>query len=151
MHHPSHLIVRSDLPEYPERLRSAIASVGATLAFDAVGGQSSSILYHAMPSVSTTYVYGRLGGEKEPDSLYEMSTPQKSFKFFHLKHWMDEGGIMRMLATGDTVTRLLSNELATEFDRILDFDETVIEEIKKYSTHQKGGKMVIRMWPDLTE
>ena len=60
------------------------------MAFDAIGGESSSTLYEAMPPVSSTYVYGRLGGVKESDDLYRMSTPQKSFDFFHLKLWLEE-------------------------------------------------------------
>ncbi len=60
------------------------------MAFDAIGGESSSILYEAMPDVSSTYVYGRLGGVKESDELYRISTPQKSFGNFHLKNWLEE-------------------------------------------------------------
>ena len=58
---------------------------------------------------------------------------------------------MRKLAAGDTMSRLLPKELATDFERVLDFDDSVIEEIKKYFAHQKGGKMVIRMVDDIPE
>jgi hypothetical protein len=55
------------------------------------------------------------------------------------------------LAAGETMSRLLPNELATDFEKILTFDESVIDEIKKYFAHQKGGKMVIRMVEDIPE
>ena len=56
---------------------------------------------------------------------------------------------MRRLAAMDAVTRLLGKELATDYERVLDLDERVIDEIVKYSEHQKGGKMAIRMWKEL--
>lgn len=144
--HPSSLVVRSDLPDFQNTLRQVAQSHGATLAFDAVAGSLADQVYDAMPAHSSVFVYGQLSGQAPPQSLFDRSTPEKPFAIFHVKAWLDAGGLLRKLSVGLRCGAMLENELATEFSSIVSIDDDkIIDTIKSYYNHQAGGKIAISL------
>ena len=145
--YPQELVVRSDLPSFTQDLKNIVDKTGATVAFDAVGGEMSQLVFDAMPAKSTTYNYGRLSGEPPSPSLVEIGVgADKGFGHFHLALWLDEGGFLRVAKMFYTVVKMLGNELSTNFAHIIPFHaQESLKVINEYYKHQKGGKILLEM------
>lgn len=143
--HPAELVVRSDVPDFENNLKQIIDKKGATVAFDAIGGSMSGKIYNAMPAQSETYVYGLLSGEEPDHALFDNVNKPHRFDKFHLKAWLDEGGLPRVLSVISRGRSMLHDELKTEFSEVLEFEEKVLERIYEYNRHQKGGKLVMKI------
>eukprot|EP01130_Rhizamoeba_saxonica_P007031 TRINITY_DN2819_c0_g1_i1.p1 TRINITY_DN2819_c0_g1~~TRINITY_DN2819_c0_g1_i1.p1 ORF type:complete len:368 (-),score=88.61 TRINITY_DN2819_c0_g1_i1:54-1157(-) len=145
--HPQDLIIRSDVDTFEEDLKKVIDQNQVTLAFDAVAGKLSETIFNAMPEKSETYMYGMLSGELSPEYLFGYKNNPKSFSLFHLKAWLEEGGILRFIKTAITGRSMLANELKTTFEHVIEFknEEEVLKLISEYSKYQKGGKIALKI------
>lgn len=56
------LVLKSEDPDFAEKLKDRAAALGATIALDAVGGEATKALARAMPKGSRVIVYGSLSG-----------------------------------------------------------------------------------------
>lgn len=144
--HPAALVVRSDLPGFPAALRKAVQATGASLAFDAVGGELTRTVYDAMPAKSQTWVYGMLSGEEPDAKLAEHKGDAHQYAgFFMVTDWI-EGGALRLPKALYALSTMLPNELSTEFEKVLDLtDPSTLDALRAYFKHQKGGKMAIKL------
>jgi len=143
--HPSRLVIQSDQPGFSSELKKVVESTGATIAFDAISGSMTSDIFQAMPSSSQTFIYGMLSGQPPPEDF--VSTGTKLASGFHLKNWLDEGGLPRKIWAIGTMLSMIKNELSTTYEKELDFhqDPELLDQLHQYSKHQKGGKILLRI------
>eukprot|EP00039_Didymoeca_costata_P028757 m.22103 g.22103 ORF g.22103 m.22103 type:complete len:382 (-) comp7339_c0_seq1:623-1768(-) len=141
------LIIRSDLPDFATTLESVVAEVKATIAYDCVNGELASTIYDAMPDVSEVYNYGSLSGQETPGQLLAKSDDaKKPFKHFHLKAYLDDGGILTKLKIVSIARPMLASELATDVAQEIPFNsEEALGYIHEYYKHQTSGKVVLKM------
>jgi len=79
---------------WKEELAAKIKELGATVAFDAVAGQSTGDMMDALPKKGTVYVYGRLAGKIQGIDPLDMIYHGKKLKSFFLSNWISQGGVL---------------------------------------------------------
>jgi NADPH:quinone reductase len=126
-----------DLKALCERLR-------ATAAFEAVAGEMTGTVLNAMPSGSTTYLYGALSqeacGNIDPIGLVFYN---KTLTGFFLGNWLDRRGVIGILRAAGRVQRMIiDGRIRTTVQRRLNFDE-VIDGLMQYVGNMTGGKVLI--------
>jgi NADPH2:quinone reductase len=97
-----HVVVTGSGDSFKEELSSKIKELGATVAFDAVAGQSTGDLLDVLPPKGTVNVYGGLAGKVENVDPLALIYQEKKLKGFYLKSWIEQGG------TASTVFRMMS-------------------------------------------
>jgi NADPH:quinone reductase-like Zn-dependent oxidoreductase len=93
-------VLDSSREDFEGELRSLAARLGATIAFDAVGGAMTGTLVGAMPEASTVVVYGALSGDAcsglDPIQLI---FERKRVHGFYLGTWLAGQSILRRIGT----------------------------------------------------
>jgi len=92
------LVVVTDAPGWEATLAALIAEHKATVAFDAIAGETTGKMVSALPPKSTTFVYGGLsrepvGGVNPIDLIYH----RKQLKGWLLTNWVLAGGMFSTL------------------------------------------------------
>ena len=127
---------------FDERLKEACRRVGATFAFDAVAGDLTGRVLHAMPQGSECVVYGALSMEGcvlDPRSLI---FERKRVRGFWLSEWMRTSGMMQKFSASRSVQKLLKDELRTEIRARLPL-ERAAEGVRLYESEMTGGKILL--------
>lgn len=131
-------ILNSSTPTFSADLRGLCASLGAKLAFDAVGGVMTGDVLNAMPRGSSVMVYGGLSLEACAIQLGDLIFREKRVEGFYLPNWMRGG---RMGAA-----------LADVYATLDDFGSTVraryplaqvCDALADYAGDMSGGKVLI--------
>ena len=127
---------------------SAVAKAAkATIAFDAVGGETTRALMLGMPTGSRVLVYGSLGGgdvtvPKAGQLL--AAVPGTTLEGFNYGGWMAAIGSARRYAAQQQAAAMLGDTLATTFGRSLQLEELVTaESVEYFSKIGTNNKVVI--------
>jgi NADPH2:quinone reductase len=126
---------------FDERLAEACKRVRATVAFDAVAGNLTGRVLHAMPSGSECVVYGGLSMEGcllDPRSLI---FERKRVRGFWLSDWMRTAGALKMFSASRSVQKLLKDECKTEIRARLPLEQAA-EGVRLYEREMTGGKIL---------
>jgi NADPH2:quinone reductase len=97
-----HVVVTGKDDQWKEELSSKIEELGATVAFDAVAGQSAGDILDLLPPKGTVNVYGALAGRVENVDVMALTYQEKKLQGFYLGSWLMQGGAV------STVFRLMS-------------------------------------------
>jgi len=130
---------------YPEKLTQLAHELQATVAFDAVGGPASGILFNAMPPDSELVVYGGLSNKPMADlSVMDLIFKDKLISGFNLSPWMEE------METDDfeRISELLQEKFIkgiwhTEIQSIVPLED-VVNGLKAYLGNMSGGKILLK-------
>src|ERR1051326_459213 len=134
-------VLDSSADDFDERLRELCKRLRATVAFDAVAGETTGRVLHAMPARGTAIVYGALslqGCVVDPRSFI---FGRKSVRGFWLSDWMNERGSLRKFFVAGRVQKLLKDELKTEVRARLPLGAAV-EGLQEYERGMTGGKII---------
>jgi NADPH:quinone reductase-like Zn-dependent oxidoreductase len=128
-------------PEFNDALADAIQRLGATVAFDAVGGPMSGRLLNAMPPGSEVVVYGALSDlPVEGIDPIGLIFQDKQVTGFYLGDWLREGGILRTLQRTRQVARSMRDgQLTTSYAHRIPL-ERVSSGLAAYVRDFSGGK-----------
>lgn len=88
-----HVVVSSG-DSWKEELAAKVKELGATVAFDAVAGQSTGDMMDALPKKGTVYLYGTLAGKVAGIDPIDMIYHGKKLKAFSLENWIRQGGLL---------------------------------------------------------
>jgi len=138
-----HVLNSSD-DDFGEQLREECARLGATIAFDAIGGSMTGTVLNAMPAGSTVHVYGALSEELcsgiDPIGLL---FHQKCVSGFFLSDWLRERGRIAVFRAARRVQQMLiDGHIQTTIQRRLTLDEAVAG-LKQYVDNMTEGKVLI--------
>ncbi|MEO0410743.1 MAG: zinc-binding dehydrogenase [Pseudomonadota bacterium] len=139
-----HIINSSD-DRFENNLAEAIQSLGITIAFDAVSGPMTGILFNALPPGGTVYTYGGLddapiGGIDRKALIFE----GKSITGFFLGSWMGTKNLIQLGKAAKKVGQLFKEgAINTAVQGEFKLDD-VQEAVKTYAGNMTGGKVILR-------
>ena len=107
-------VLSSDAPEFAAALKDLVGRLGATIAFDAVGGEMTEMLAAAMPARSRVVVYGGLSGQSPRMSLPDAIFADKVVEGFWIPNYIAKVGTLRILRMIGEAQRLGEAMLGTK-------------------------------------
>jgi len=137
------LILLSTDAKFDDSLRELAKQKKATLAFDAIAGDSTTQLLKALPNNSDVYVYGGLSGRPVASfDAGEVLTTGKTVRGFYLPLYLGRKSLMGKAAMIRSVRKHLKNELRTEVAAAYPLEETA-DAFVDYIQNMTAGKITI--------
>ena len=138
-----HVLNSSD-EDFSDRFQAACARLGATAAFEAIGGEMTGTIINSMPPDSTAYVYGALSeepcGNIDPIGLIFQG---KSVSGFYLGSWLQRRGMLGILRSASRAQRMLiDGGIQTKVQRRLTLDDAT-DGLRQYIEQMTEGKVLI--------
>lgn len=137
-------VLNSSEDDFSDRLPAACERLGATTAFDAIGGDVTGSIVRLMPPGSTVYVYGALSGDPcgNIDPI-ELIFRDKKVTGFYLGAWLRSRGILRILRAASRAQRMLiEGSIETRVQRRLTLDNAA-HGLRQYIDQMTEGKVLI--------
>lgn len=134
-------VLSTDAPDFAAALKDLATRLGASVAFDAVGGDLSETLAAAMPAHSTVVVYGGLSGQSPRLSLPDVIFGDKSIVGFWLPHYVARVGRLRTLRMIGEAQRLGEPRLGTRVLATLPLER--IDEAMAMQPRGTEGKVLL--------
>jgi NADPH:quinone reductase-like Zn-dependent oxidoreductase len=134
-------VLDSSDPEFDARLKQTAKRLGATIAFDAVAGELSGRVLHAMPRGSRLVVYGALSEKACAIPPGDFIFRDKTIEGFWLSTWLRKNPVYDTLRAGVAVQRGLSDEFRTEVRARLPL-EAAGEGLAEYASSMTTGKIL---------
>ncbi|PTX92144.1 hypothetical protein DB346_24685 [Verrucomicrobia bacterium LW23] len=139
-----HIVLDSSSPDFAAELRDTCRRYEASIAFDAVGGTATALLFDALPAGGTVVVYGALDAELCGGiSPYDVVFQRKSLQGFYLPQYLKEQGPLRLRDMSHKAQRLiLRGRLSTQVRErvtLVEFPEA----IKRYAAAMSWGKVIL--------
>jgi NADPH:quinone reductase-like Zn-dependent oxidoreductase len=137
------VLVTSD-ENFESRLADLSARLGATIAFDAVGGALTGQLLRCMPDYSTVLVYGALSDEKCRDaSQIDFIFKRVEVKGFYVVDWLARKNLISLLNLSSRLQGMMVAErIKTVIQRRVSIHESV-DGLLQYSRNMTAGKILI--------
>lgn len=137
-------VLDSSTPAFAADLSSKAKELQATIAFDAIAGDSPNQLLEAMPPRSRVLVYGVLAGTPSmPVNVAPVLANASAIEGFYLVHWMEQGNPLRILLTAHKVQRLFKDgTFQTQIARRTTLEEAPAA-IEAYVNDMTAGKTLI--------
>ncbi|MBI9038267.1 MAG: zinc-binding dehydrogenase [Bacteroidales bacterium] len=128
---------------FTENLSDLANQLNATTAFDAVGGETTGLIFNAMPKDSEVIVYGGLSGKSISEvNVMELIFKDKILSGFNLNEWIEEIGTARFNEISNELQEMIiKNEISTKIAGKFKLEE-VIKGIRKYIGNMSGGKIL---------
>jgi NADPH2:quinone reductase len=144
-----HVVVTGSGDSWKEELKSKVKELGATVAFDAVAGQSAGDLLDVLPHKGTVNVYGGLAGKVENVDPMALIYHEKKLKGFYLRTWIKQGGTLSMLFRMMSASRKVNSGLKQGGWSSSQFKDTTMENaqadiVKALDSSITGQKLRIR-------
>ncbi len=137
-------VLDSSTPTFATDLAAKARELRATIAFDAIAGDSPGQLLEAMPPRSRVLVYGVLAGSREMSvDVGPVLANASGLEGFYLVHWVEQAGPLRLLMAARKVQRLFANgTFETQIARRVSL-EGAVEGIGAYMNDMTAGKTLI--------
>jgi len=138
-----HVLNSSD-DDFTDQLRAISERLGATAAFDAIGGDMTGTILCLMPPSSTVYVYGALsGGPCGNIDPIQLIFQDKKITGFYLGAWIRSRGMLSLLRAASRVQRMLiEGSIETKVQRRLRLEEAA-DGLRQYIDQMTEGKVLI--------
>lgn len=137
-------VLDSSTPTFAADLAAKAKELHATIAFDAIAGDSPNQLLEAMPARSRVLVYGVLAGDpKMRVNVSPILANASAIEGFYLVHWMEGSNPLTILLAARKVQRLFANgTFQTQIARRATLEEAP-DAIEAYVTNMTAGKTLI--------
>jgi len=138
-----HHVLGINQPDYESRLHQLSHDLGATIAFDAVGGEGSGQILNAMPAGAVLMVYGGLSG-KPLGAINPMDIifKGKTIKGFNLQEWKTSTGEKKFSEVSSTLQKLITDHvLQTKIQGTFKLEE-VQQAMEQYIRNMSAGKIL---------
>jgi NADPH:quinone reductase-like Zn-dependent oxidoreductase len=135
-------VLSSDDPAFDADLKELSHRLGASIAFDAVGGEMSERLAAAMPRGGKVVVYGGLSGKSPRLSLPDLIFAGKSMEGFWLPLQIAKIGRLRLLQMTGQVQRLGEAMLGTKILAKLPL-EAIAEAVEMQPRGSEGKVLLV--------
>lgn len=138
-------VINSSEEGFEGHLAEAIQTLGVTIAFDAVSGPMTGLLFNALPPGGTVYTYGGLddtpiSGIDRKALIFE----NKTITGFFLGSWMGTKNLLQLSKAAKKVGQLFKEgAINTAVQGEFKLDD-VQEAVKTYAGNMTGGKILLR-------
>lgn len=135
-------VLDSSEPDFDARLSTLLRRLDARLGFDAVGGELTGKLLHAMPRHARVLVYGSLSEQPCQAGAGDLIFGEKKVEGFWLRSWMKQKTFGEIGRAGLAVQRRLGDDFHTEVQARVPLREAAAG-IERYRAHMTEGKILI--------
>ncbi|MDR6881215.1 zinc-binding dehydrogenase [Bacillus sp. 3255] len=135
-------IVNSAAPAFEETLRRKTHELGATVCFDAVGGDLTGTVLSALPDGSTLFQYGLLGGHTTTINANDLVFRRKQITGFWASEWVKTQSIFELLSLQGSMKKSVGSHIQTEISQTFKLPQTV-DAIHQYAANMTSGKVLI--------
>lgn len=136
----NHVLV-ADSPDFKEQLKSLCLQLGATGAFDLVGGSLTSVLVECLPDNSTVYLLSNLSGEPVKDlPVSEFIFRNKRVEGIKLSRWLKQLNFLSSRSSSNKIQELLTSVLRTKVSGQFQLEN--IEEAIAFSKENDGKTLL---------
>ena len=136
-------VLNSSESDYEVQLKALSHRLGATLALDAIAGQTTVQLVNAMPASSKVVIYGRLSQEASLVDARALIFEQKTVTGFWLSTWQQQTSFLKALRITQRVQRLLGSDLGTAVHTRIPLTD-INQGIALYQNNMTMGKVLIQ-------
>lgn len=137
-------VLDSSEDTFGKELKELSHKLGATIAFDAVGGEMTGVLLNVMPEKSTAFVYGALAGKPcggvSPLSLIFQG---KSVQGFWLSQWIRSRGSWHTFQATRKVQQLVGSGSFQTKIRMKASPDQWVEALLAYQKEMSKGKVLL--------
>ncbi|MEM1350352.1 MAG: zinc-binding dehydrogenase, partial [Myxococcota bacterium] len=134
-------VLNSSNEEYPAALREACRALGATMALDAVGGEETQLLCHAMERGSTVVVYGGLALEPARIDVGELVFRSQTVRGFWLTNWIRDANVVDLVRAGNHVQMNISELFDAHVQQRYELGDFA-EALEAYASSMSQGKVL---------
>ncbi len=138
-----YVLVETD-EDFQDSLRNLATQLNATVAFDAVGGILSGMMYNAMPADSELVVYGGLSGKPITDiDVMEVIFNNKIISGFNLMDWkaeLEEGEFESI--SEKLQDKFIVGDYKTSIRESYSLDN-IVKGVRSYISDMSSGKVLI--------
>ncbi len=137
-------VLNSNDENFTVKLREICHDLPVSLGFDAVAGDLSSQMLHAMPDNSRLLVYGALSERPCRVNYDSLIFKGQSVQGFWLSRWFEKMNIFTLLLHANKVQRLLATDLQTVIHKQIVLED-ILSEIVLYSKQMTSGKLLVQI------
>lgn len=135
-------IVNSSSAAFEEGLRRKAHELGATVCFDAVGGDLTGTVLSALPDGSTLFQYGLLGGSTTTINADDLVFRRKRITGFWASDWVKTQSIFELLSLQGSMKKSVGSQIQTEISQTFSLPQTV-DAIHQYEANMTSGKVLL--------
>lgn len=136
-------IVNSSSPAFADELKHKSHDLGATVCFDAVGGDLTGTVLSALPDGSTLFQYGLLGGSTTTINADDLVFRRKRITGFWASDWVKTQSIFELLSLQGSMKKSVGSQIQTEISQTFSLCQTV-DAIQQYAANMTSGKVLLR-------
>ena len=136
------VVLNATSPDFLEQLKEVSQRLGATIAFDPIGGESTGQLVEVLPKGSQILVYGALSPEGATIDPKRLIFDGKQIEGFWFADWTEKKGVWRTISCVRKALKGAGVEWTTEVAERVPLDH-VHEAILRYENHMTRGKVLI--------
>lgn|GEM_PF-42637 len=136
------IVLNSTSPGFPERLREESHRLGATIAFDPIGGESTGQLVDALPTGSQIVVYGALSPDDARIDPKKLVFDGKQIEGFWFPEWAKKKGMLRMISCARKAIKGIGVDWTTEVAERVPLDQ-VRDAMRRYEEDMSRGKVLL--------
>ena len=135
-------VLNSGSPEFPAELKETAGRLRATIAFDAVAGESTGQLVDALPRRSQVLIYGALSLENARVDPKRMVFDNKQIEGWWFSDWLQKKGFMRSGIILRKALKGVGVEWSTEVAEKVPLDDAHAAMLR-YEEQMTRGKILI--------
>lgn len=135
-------IVNSSSATFAEDLKRKSHELGATVCFDAVGGDLTGPVLSALPDGATIFQFGLLGGKTTTINADDLVFRRKRIAGFWASDWVKTQSIFELLALQGSMKKSIGSHIQTEISQNFPMSQTV-DAIKQYTANMTSGKVLL--------
>jgi NADPH:quinone reductase-like Zn-dependent oxidoreductase len=139
-----YVLVESD-ENFKDQLNNLVRKLNATVAFDAVGGSLSGMMFNVLPANSELVVYGGLSNKPITDiSIMEMIFNNKVISGFNLMDWKSSIEDEEFIRISEEIQdKFISGAYNTNIRDISSLSD-IVSSIRTYISDMSSGKLLLK-------
>jgi NADPH2:quinone reductase len=136
------VVLNATSPDYIEELKEVSHRLGATIAFDPIGGKFTGQLVEALPRGSQILVYGALSAEDARVDPKKFIFDGKQIEGFWFSEWAEKKGTLQTISCVRKAMKGTGVEWTTEVAERVPLDD-VSDALLRYEKQMTRGKVLI--------
>jgi NADPH:quinone reductase-like Zn-dependent oxidoreductase len=137
-------VINTEKADWEAELTKVSTETGATIAFDAIGGDTGSKVIAAIPQGSHLLNYGSLGGSTVTASVKSLIFEEKTVRGLYLTTWLRKLSGEEKQKVAQDVFKRLKDELKTDVNKAIPLEEFE-KAIEHYKENRSTGKTLIKL------
>ncbi|GAA4829167.1 alcohol dehydrogenase catalytic domain-containing protein [Algivirga pacifica] len=138
-------VLNSSDENFEKDLRKLSSDLNATVGLDAVGGTLAGAMLNLLPAKARWVVYGDLSGEAVSGfDPMELLYQDKTIEGFHLKNWLDQQSMLRIMRKMSMVKKLLEKgTISMQFGQEATIEDAT-DALRLYVEDMSNAKLLLK-------